>query len=143
MKPVNILLADDSQADADLIHEALLENRFYANFYHVADGEQAMAFLRHESPYTDAVTPDILLLDLNMPRKSGHEVLAEIKTDPDLCWLPVVILTTSTAQSDLVDTYAHHANAFLTKPMDFNEFMGLIRRLGDFWLAAVKLPPHD
>ena len=142
MKPVHILLAEDSEADADLIREALEENRFYTRLHHVRDGEECMAYLRREGDFTEAVEPDLLLLDLNMPRKDGREVLAEVKADPELAWLPVVVLTTSAAESDLVESYTHHANAFLTKPVDFGEFMELIRRLGDFWLTAVRLPPH-
>lgn len=142
MKPVQILLAEDSEADADLVREALEENRFYTQLHHVRDGEECMAYLRGEGSFADAPAPDLLLLDLNMPRKDGREVLAEVKGDADLSWLPVVVLTTSAAESDLVDSYTHHANAFLTKPVDFEEFMELIRRLGDFWLTAVRLPPH-
>ena len=142
MKPVEILLAEDSNADAQLIREALEENRFYTHLSHVRDGVEALAYLYRQAPFSDAPTPDLLLLDLNMPRKDGREVLAEIKEDPRLRWLPVVVLTTSAAESDLVDSYMHHANAFLTKPVDFEEFMDLIRRVGDFWLTAVKLPPH-
>ena len=143
MKPVNILLAEDSPEDAQLIAEALEENRFLVNLQHVYDGVEAMRFLRREGTYADRESPDLFLLDLNMPRKDGREVLAEVKQDPGLRCLPVVVLTTSAAEEDLVSSYMNHANAFLTKPVDFDEFMALIRRLGDFWLTAVKLPPHD
>ena len=142
MNPIQILLAEDSEADADLIGEALEENRFYTQLHHVRDGVECMAYLRGEDGFADSPQPDLLLLDLNMPRKDGREVLAEIKEDPELAWLPVVVLTTSAAESDLVESYTHHANAFLTKPVDFEAFMDLIRRLGDFWLTAVRLPPH-
>ncbi|MFA9461945.1 response regulator [Thiohalorhabdus sp. Cl-TMA] len=143
MKPLSILLAEDSPADARLIGEALEENRFFVALHHVIDGVEALRFLRREGLYADRELPDLILLDLNMPRKDGREVLAEVEQDPRLRRLPVVVLTTSGVEEDLVRSTMDHANAFLTKPVNCDEFMALIRRLGDFWLTAVKLPPHD
>jgi len=140
MKPITILLAEDSPEDVELIREAFDYHRFSADLHAVRDGVEALAFLRREGEYADAPTPDLLLLDLNMPRKDGRETLAEVKADPALHTLPVVILTTSTAESDIVESYTRQASAFLTKPVDFDAFLELIRQLGEFWLTAVRYP---
>ena len=140
MTPMEILLAEDSPADAELIRGAFEENRFAVNLHHVMDGVEALDYLRRQTPYEQAARPDLLLLDLNMPRKDGREVLAEIKADETLKTLPVIVLTTSAAEADLEAAYNHHVNAFLTKPVDFDAFMDLIRQIGEFWLTAVRLP---
>ena len=140
MNPINILLVEDSAEDAELVTEAFEVNRFTADFQYARDGEEAMALLRREGVHADAPRPDLVLLDLNMPRKDGREVLAEIKADPELKSLPVVILTSSAAESDVAQSYLNQASAFLTKPVDFNEFLDMIRQLGEFWLTAVRLP---
>lgn len=140
MKVIDILLVEDNPGDARLVIEAMRSNRFHANFSHVKDGEEAMAFLRREPPFTDANRPGLILLDLNMPRKDGREVLREIKADPALRTIPVVVLTTSEAETDIVQSYMQHASCFLAKPVDFDEFIRVIRLLGEFWLTAVRLP---
>ncbi|MFP4130665.1 response regulator [Thiohalospira sp.] len=142
MRPITILLAEDSPEDVELVREAFDYHRFAADLHAVRDGVEAMAFLRREGEHAEAPAPDLLLLDLNMPRKDGRETLAEIKADPDLHTLPVVILTTSTAEVDIVESYTRHASAFLTKPVDFDAFLELIRQLGEFWLTAVRYPPR-
>jgi two-component system, chemotaxis family, response regulator Rcp1 len=142
VKSVTILLVEDNPGDADLAREALegskLENRLCA----VDDGEKAMAFLRGEPPYQDAPRPDLILLDLNLPRKDGREVLAEIKSDPGLRSIPVVILTTSQAEEDVCRSYNLHANCYITKPIDLNQFLHVVRSIEDFWLSIVVLPPN-
>ena len=143
MKPITILLAEDSADDVDLIREAFDYNHFYADLRPVRDGVEAMAYLRGEGEYAEAPVADLMLLDLNMPRKDGREVLHEVKGDPSLSTLPVIILTTSDAEADLRTAYEAHANAFLTKPVDFDAFLDLIRQLGEFWLTAVRLPPRS
>lgn len=142
MKPINILLVEDSAEDAELVTEAFEVNRFAADFQYARDGEEAMALLRREGEYADAPRPDLVLLDLNMPRKDGREVLAEVKADEALRSLPVVILTSSAAEVDVVQSYMNQASAFLTKPVDFDEFLEMIRQLGEFWLTAVRLPTN-
>lgn len=137
---INILLVEDNPADARLVFEAMTEHRFHAKFHHVLDGVEAMAFLRRQEPYGAVPRPDLILLDLNMPRMDGREVLAQVKSDPDLATIPVIILTTSDAETDVVRAYLAHANCFLTKPVDFEEFVRIIRVATDFWLTAVRLP---
>lgn len=140
MEIINILLAEDNPGDARLVYEAMNGHRFRANFHHVLDGVQAMSFLRREPPYDQAPRPDLILLDLNMPRMDGREVLTEVKNDPALRSIPVIILTTSDAETDVVRSYLNHANCFLTKPVDFDEFLKVLRLATDFWLTAVRLP---
>ncbi len=142
MKPINILLVEDSAEDAELVTEAFEVNRFTADFQYARDGVEAMALLRREGAHAEAPRPDLVLLDLNMPRKDGREVLAEIKADDDLRALPVVILTSSAAEVDVVQSYLNQASSFLTKPVDFGEFLELIRQLGEFWLTAVRFPTN-
>ncbi|MFO8155764.1 MAG: response regulator [Pseudomonadota bacterium] len=142
MNSLNILLVEDSPEDAELVTEAFKVNGHSANFQYVRDGEEAMALLRREGPYAEAPRPDLVLLDLNMPRKDGREVLAEIKADADLRALPVVILTTSSAEVDVVRSYADQASSFLTKPLEFDEFLEQIRKVGEHWLTAVRLPAN-
>lgn len=142
VKPVEILLVEDNEADVRLTREALKENKV-ANILHVVgDGEEAIAFLRQKGKYTDAPRPDLILLDLNLPKKDGREVLAEIKVDDDLKRIPVVVLTISKAEEDILKSYNLHANCYITKPIDLNQFMKVVQSIEDFWLALVKLPPN-
>ncbi len=139
---VEILLVEDNLGDVRLTIEALKDAKL-ANRLHVAeDGVKAVEFLQKTGPYADAPTPDLILLDLNLPRKDGREVLEEIKTDPELRRIPVVVLTTSTVDEDILRAYELHANCYVTKPVDFNQFMRIVRTLDDFWLSVVRLPPH-
>ena len=140
-KPINILLAEDNPADVRLAQEALKESKIHSNLHVVMDGMEAMAFLRHEGKYADAPHPDILLLDLNLPKKDGREVLAEMKSDDNLKRIPVVIVTSSQAEEDIVKTYDLHANCYVTKPVDLDQFVKVVRSIEDFWLTIVKLPP--
>jgi len=141
-RPIDILLVEDSPSDVRLTLEALKEAKVHNRMSVVEDGEKAMAFLRKEQPYPDAPRPDLILLDLNLPRKDGREVLEEIKSDPDLKRIPVVVLTTSHAEEDIYNAYELHANCYITKPVDFEQFMEVIRSIEDFWLTVVKLPTH-
>ena len=138
---INILLVEDNPGDADLAREALESSKMNNNLQVVDDGEKAMAFLRREGSYSDALRPDLILLDLNLPKKDGRQVLAEIKSDKDLKRIPVVILTTSQAEEDVLKTYDLHANCYITKPIDLNQFLHVVRCIEDFWLSIVILPP--
>jgi CheY-like chemotaxis protein len=140
-RPVEILLVEDNPGDARLTEEALKEGKIRNNLYHARDGVEAMAFLRREGVHREAPKPDIILLDLNLPRKDGREVLTELKQDPGLKSIPVVVLTTSEAEQDIVRTYELHANCYITKPVDLDKFITIVRAIEDFWLAVVKLPP--
>lgn len=139
-RPVEILLVEDNMADVRLTEEALREAPAPYSLHVIRDGEEAMAFLRHDGPYKDVPRPDIILLDLNMPRKGGREVLAEIKDDPDLRRIPVIILTTSTDTEDIRQAYDLHANSYLVKPVDLSRFFTVISALEGFWLFAATLP---
>jgi len=141
VQPVEILLVEDNPGDARLAMEALKESKLKNNLYHVEDGVEAMAFLRQEGQYADKPRPDLVLLDLNLPRKDGREVLAEVKSDDDLKRIPVVILTVSSDEQDILDTYNFHANCYITKPIDLGQFMKVVQSIEDFWLSIVKLPP--
>jgi len=138
--PIEILLVEDNPGDIRLTKEALKDGKIKNKLNVVMDGEEAILYLRKEGKYKDAETPDIILLDLNLPKKDGREVLAEIKSSNDLKCIPVIILTTSSAEQDILNTYSHHANCYITKPVDFNQFMNVIRTIEDFWLSIVKLP---
>ena len=138
--PVEILLVEDNPGDQELTREAFREGRIANTLHIVEDGEQAMQFLRGEGEYADKPRPDLVLLDLNLPRKDGREVLAEIKQDPILKTIPVIVLTTSNSEQDVLASYGHHANCYLTKPVDRDDFLDVIRRLEDFWLSVVRLP---
>jgi CheY-like chemotaxis protein len=140
VKPVEILLVEDSPSDADLAVETLGESKVLNNLHVVEDGVEALAFLRREGAHANAPRPDVILLDLNLPKKSGLEVLTEIKSDPKLMRIPVVILTTSAAEEDILKSYSLHANCYITKPVDFEQFTKVVRLIEDFWLAVVKLP---
>jgi chemotaxis family two-component system response regulator Rcp1 len=143
VKPINILLVEDNPGDADLAREALDSSKMNNNLQVVNDGEKAMAFLRREGSYSDAPRPDLILLDLNLPKKDGRQVLAEIKSDEGLKRIPVVILTTSRAEEDVLKSYNLHANCYITKPIDLNQFLHVVRSIEDFWLSIVVLPPNE
>lgn len=140
VEPIEILLVEDSPADVDLTREALADAKVHNNLHVVGDGVEALAFLRHEGRYADAPHPDLILLDLNLPKKDGREVLAEIKADPLLRRMPVVVLTTSAAEQDILQSYDLHANCYVTKPVDLDAFIHVVRSIEDFWLAIVRLP---
>ena len=137
---IQILLVEDDPGDVVITREAFAENKVRNQLSVVSDGEAAMAFLRREEDYADAPRPDLILLDLNLPRKAGHEVLAEIKSDADLQRIPVVVLTTSDAEEDILRSYDLHANAYVTKPVDFECFLNVVRQIDDFFVTVVKLP---
>lgn len=142
-KPIEILLVEDSVIDIKLTQEALLEGKVKNNLHIVMDGEDAMDFLHKRGKYVDAPRPDIMLLDLNLPRKDGREVLAEMKSDPDLKRIPVVVLTTSRAEEDIIKTYDLHVNCYVTKPVDLHQFLNVIKSISNFWLTVVALPPES
>ena len=139
-RPIEILMVEDSPTDAQLTVEALHAAKIVNRLNHVEDGVEAMQFLRQEGPYADAPRPDLILLDLNLPRKDGREVLAELKRDPDLKVIPVVILTTSRSEEDVLRSYQLHANCYITKPVDFTKFMEVVKAIESFWLTIVTLP---
>jgi len=140
VRPIEILLVEDNPGDADLAKEALDGGKFHNRLSIVGDGEAAMAFLRHEGIYANAPHPDLILLDLNLPKKDGREVLAEIKSDENLKRIPVVILTTSSAEEDVLKTYNLHCNCYITKPIDVKQFFKVVKSIEDFWLSIVVLP---
>jgi len=141
-EPVEILLAEDNPGDVKLTRKALNDGKLVNNLHVVNDGIEAMEYLRNEGEYEDAPRPDLILLDLNMPRMDGRDVLEAVKDDDDLCRIPVVVLTSSDAEEDVVKSYELHANAYLTKPVDFDGFLEVIEKLEEFWLEVVKLPPE-
>ena len=143
VQPIEILLVEDNPADVRLTTEALKEEKIYNNLYVASDGVEAIAFLRREGKYAKAVRPDLILLDLNLPKKDGREVLEEIKSDDDLKTIPVVVLTVSKSEEDILKSYNLHANCYITKPVDLNQFMKVIRSVQEFWLTKVKLPPKN
>ena len=139
-RPIEILLVEDNPGDVRLTIEALKDGKV-SNRLHVAkDGVEALAFLRQERAFADAPRPDVILLDLNLPKKDGREVLEEIKADEHLRRIPVVVLTTSDSEQDILHTYNLHANCYITKPVDLEQFIGVVRGIEDFWLTVVKLP---
>lgn len=144
MNPISIeiLLVEDNPGDVRLTEEALKEGKVVNRLNVVQDGVEALAYLRKEGEYASAETPDLILLDLNLPKKDGREVLAEVKEDPDLRMIPVVVLTTSRDEQDILKSYDLHANCYITKPVDFEQFIGVVRAIEDFWLSVVKLPPN-
>ena len=142
-KVVEILLVEDNPGDVRLTQEAFKEGKLINNLSVVGDGVEAMAFLRKEEKYADVPRPDLILLDLNMPKKDGREVLAEIKKDPDLKHIPVIILTTSQAEQDILKSYNLHANCYITKPVDLDQFNAVVKSIKDFWLSIVKLPRSE
>jgi CheY-like chemotaxis protein len=140
MKPIEILLVEDSPSDTQLTIEALKEGKVANNLTRVEDGVEAMAFLRRQGRHAQAPRPDLILLDLNLPRKDGREVLEELKRDPDLKIIPVVVLTTSRAEQDVLQSYQLHANCYISKPVDFQQFIDVVRSIEHFWLSVVTLP---
>lgn len=142
IKPIVILLVEDNPADVRLTEEALKEEKLHNNLHVVNDGVEALAFLRKEGKYSNAVRPDLILLDLNLPKKDGREVLKEIKSDDKLKTIPVVVLTVSKAEEDILKSYNLHANCYITKPLDLNQFSRVVKSIQDFWLTIVKLPPR-
>lgn len=139
-RPVEFLLAEDNPGDVRLTKEALRESKISNNLNVVPDGVEAMAFLRREGKYAAAPRPDVILLDLNLPKKDGREVLAEVKADPSLRLIPVVIITSSEAEQDVLKTYELHANCYVTKPVDLEQFIKVIQSIETFWLTIVTLP---
>ena len=137
---ISVLLVEDDPGDVVLIREAFEHNKVYNRLHVVSDGVQALEFLRGEGEHAGAPRPDLVLLDLNLPRKDGREVLAEVKSDPDLRTIPIVVLTTSEAEEDIVRSYDLHANAYVTKPVDFERFIEVVRQIDDFFVSVVKLP---
>jgi CheY-like chemotaxis protein len=137
---VDVLLVEDDDGDVLMTKEAFEHHKIRNNLHVVNDGEQALQFLRREGEYADAPKPGLILLDLNLPRRDGREVLAELKNDPELRLIPVVVLTTSEAEEDIVRSYALHANAYVSKPVDFVRFIEVIRQIDDFFVTVVKLP---
>ncbi len=139
--PIEILLVEDNPADVRLTREALREEKIHNNLSVVSDGVEALAFLRREGAFANAVRPDLILLDLNLPRKDGREVLDEIKKDDSLKTIPVVVLTVSGAEQDILKSYSLHANCYIRKPLDLAQFSKVVKSIQDFWLTIVKLPP--
>lgn len=139
-KPIEILLVEDSEADVELTREAFREARINNTLHVACDGAEALDFLYRRGKFTEAVIPDMILLDLNLPKRDGREVLEVIKNDPQLKVIPVVILTSSSAEKDVVKTYKLHANCYVVKPVDFDQFMEVIRSIEDFWLSVVTFP---
>jgi CheY-like chemotaxis protein len=142
-KAIDILLVEDNAGDVRLTREALKEGKVLNTLHVVEDGIEALLYLRHEGQYAEAPHPDIILLDLNLPRKDGRELLADIKTDPNLKRIPVVILTTSKAEEDILKTYNLHANCYIAKPVDLNRFIEVVKSIEEFWFTIVKLPPNE
>ena len=138
--PIQILLVEDNPGDVRLTREVLKDGRINNTLNVVGDGVEAMAFLRHEGAYADAKQQDLVLLDLNLPKKDGPEVLAEMKADPALRRIPVIILTSSSAELDILGAYDLHANCYITKPVDLDQFTKVVRSIEEFWLSIVKLP---
>lgn len=137
---VDVLLVEDSPGDVRLTQEAFKDAKVYLSLHVVSDGVEAMAYLRHETPFGDSPRPDLILLDLNLPRKDGREVLKEIKESAELGSIPVVILTTSDSDADIVKSYSLHANCYITKPVDLEGFLKVVQSIDHFWLSVVKLP---
>ncbi len=143
LKHIEILLVEDSPSDVLIAREALSEARLINTIHVAEDGVQAMQFLRREEPFASAPRPDLILLDLNLPRKNGREVLAEIKEDPELKSIPVVVLTTSSAEEDILRSYDLHANCYVVKPVEFENFVQAVQSIRHFWFTVVSLPPAD
>lgn len=139
-RPVEILLVEDNEADIRLTKEGIKEAKIRNNLHIAKDGEEAMNFLQKRGSYRDAVTPDLILMDLNLPKKDGRELLREIKNDETLAPIPVVVLTTSEAEKDIIKSYKLHANCYVTKPMGLDQFVEVIKAIENFWLTIVKLP---
>ncbi len=140
VRPIEVLLVEDDEGDVLMTREALKEGKVLNRLNVVGDGVEALAYLRREQGYTDVTRPDLVLLDLNLPKRDGRQVLADVKTDPDLRRIPIVVLTTSEAEEDVLRSYDLHANAYVTKPVDFDRFVEVIRQIDDFFISVVRLP---
>jgi CheY-like chemotaxis protein len=140
-RPVEILLVEDNPGDVDLTRETLQDSKLLNHMNVVGNGVEAMAYLRRQGKYAEATRPDLILLDLNLPKKDGREVLAEVKADDRLRRIPVVVLTTSSAEQDILQTYDLHANCYITKPVNLDQFSAVVRAIEEFWFTIVKLPP--
>jgi CheY-like chemotaxis protein len=140
VRPIEVLLVEDDEGDVLMTREALKEGKVLNRLNVVGDGVEALAYLRREPGYADVTRPDLVLLDLNLPKRDGRQVLADVKTDPDLRRIPVVVLTTSEAEEDVLRSYDLHANAYVTKPVDFDRFVEVIRQIDDFFISVVRLP---
>jgi CheY-like chemotaxis protein len=141
-RPVEVLLVEDNPGDVRLTREALREGKIRNNLHVARDGVEALAFLRRQGEHAGAPRPDLILLDLNLPRKDGREVLTEIKDDASLRQIPVVVLTSSQAEEDIIRAYDLHANCYISKPVDLDQFISVVRSIEDFWFTVVKLPPE-
>jgi CheY-like chemotaxis protein len=141
VQPAEILVVEDNPGDVRLMREAFRESKIINQLRAVSDGQEALAFLRKQGRYAHAIRPDLILLDLNLPGKDGREVLSEIKADPDLRRIPVVIVTSSKTEEDIVRSYNHHANCYITKPLDLEKFVEVVQAIQNFWISIVKLPP--
>jgi CheY-like chemotaxis protein len=140
LKPIDILLVEDDPGDVLMTREAFEHHKIRNSLHVVSDGAEALRFVRREPPYEDMPRPGLILLDLNLPKKDGREVLAEIKADPELRTIPIVVLTTSEAEEDILRSYSLHANAYVTKPVDFDRFVDVVRQIDEFFVTVVKLP---
>lgn len=141
IKPITILIVEDNPADVLIVQEVFKEGKMYINLNIAEDGEKAMSYLRKENEYKDIETPDLILLDLNMPKKNGFEVLEEMKQDPELRRIPVIVMTISKAEEDILKSYNLYANAYVVKPVEIEQFTNAVKSIEDFWLTIVKLPP--
>jgi CheY-like chemotaxis protein len=140
VRPIEVLLVEDDEGDVLMTREALDEGKVFNRLNVVGDGVEAIAYLRREKPYAEVTRPDLVLLDLNLPKRDGRQVLEEVKADPDLRRIPIVVLTTSEAEEDVLRSYDLHANAYVTKPVDFDRFVEVIRQIDDFFISVVRLP---
>jgi len=140
VRPIEVLLVEDDEGDVLMTREALEEGKVFNRLNVVGDGVQAIAYLRREKPFADVIRPDLVLLDLNLPRRDGRQVLADVKNDPELRRIPIVVLTTSEAEEDVLRSYDLHANAYVTKPVDFDRFVKVIRQIDEFFISVVRLP---
>jgi two-component system response regulator len=140
VRPIEVLLVEDDEGDVLMTREALAEGRIVNRLSVAGDGVEALEYLRRDGRHTDAVRPDLILLDLNLPKRDGRQVLGEIKGDPELRRIPVIVLTTSEAEEDVLRSYDLHANAYVTKPVDFDRFVNVIRQIDDFFISVVRLP---
>src|SRR5438105_8451335 len=140
-RSIDILLVEDNAADVRLTEEVLADSKVHNNLLIANDGEEALACLQQKGKFKNSPRPDLVLLDLNLPKKDGREVLAEIKADPNLKRIPVVILTTSQAEADIIKAYNLHANCYITKPVDVDQFITVVKSIEDFWITIVRLPP--
>ena len=140
VRPIEVLLVEDDEGDVLMTREALDEGKVFNRLSVVGDGVEAVSYLRRSGQYADAVRPDLVLLDLNLPKRDGRQVLEEVKSDPDLRRIPIVVLTTSEAEEDVLRSYDLHANAYVTKPVDFERFVEVIRQIDEFFISVVRLP---